>query len=89
MGNYKLVSFILISEKVMEQILLKTISSSPENTWKTRWFVESGQHGFTMEKSCLTNSIAFCNEKMESADKGRAEVVICLIFGKAFNTGSH
>lgn len=55
--NYRLVSLILISGNVMEQITLKTISNPPETHKKM--VVASSQHGFTKRKSCLTNFKVF------------------------------
>lgn len=85
MGNYRPVSHTLIPRKVMEQIILETISKYI----KDRKMIWSHQYGFMMGKSCLTNLIAFYDEMTSLVDEERAEDVSHLNFSKAFITGCH
>lgn len=54
-GSYRLISFTLVIGKVMETILLESISKD----MKDKKMIRSSQHRFTKGKSCLTNLIAF------------------------------
>ncbi|GAB0183528.1 hypothetical protein GRJ2_000818100 [Grus japonensis] len=78
-GNYRPDSLTSIPGKVIEQLILGVISKH----------MESGQHGFTKGKSCLTNLIALCNGMTGWVDEERAVDVVYLDFSKAFNTLSH
>lgn len=60
--------------KVMEQIILETIS----NDMKDTKVIRGSQHRFMKGKSCLTNIIAFYDEKTGLVDDGRAVGVIYL-----------
>jgi len=56
--NCRPVSLTLIPEKVVEQLILETISRH----MKDKKVIGSSQQGFTKEKLCLTNLTTFCDE---------------------------
>ncbi|GAB0206875.1 mitochondrial enolase superfamily member 1 [Grus japonensis] len=84
-GNYRPVSLTSIPEKVMEQLILGVINKHVEE----KVVIGSGQHGFTIGKSYLTNLIAFSADMTGWMDEGRAVDVVYLDFSKAFDTVSH
>ncbi|GAB0177007.1 mitochondrial enolase superfamily member 1 [Grus japonensis] len=85
LGKYRPVSLTSIPGKVMEQLILGTISKHVEE----KKVIGSGLHGFTKGKSCLTNLIAFYDGLIGWVDEGRAVDVVYLDFSKAFDTVSH
>jgi len=70
---------------MMEQLLLEIIIKQVEE----KKVIRSSQHGFTKEKSCLTNLIALYDGTTRWIDEGRAVDVLYLDFSKAFDTVSH
>ncbi|PKU46105.1 rna-directed dna polymerase from mobile element jockey-like [Limosa lapponica baueri] len=56
--KYRLVSLTLIPGKLMEQLILETISCYMHH----KKIIRSWQHEFTKGKSCLTNLINLCDE---------------------------
>jgi len=70
---------------MMEQLILEDIIKQVEE----KKVISSSQHGFTKGKSCLTNLIAFYDDKTGWVDEGRAVEVVYLDFSKAFDTVSH
>ena len=54
-GNYRPVSLTCIPGRVMEQLVLDTLSKQLED----KKVIRSSQHRFTKRKSCLTNLVAF------------------------------
>jgi len=48
--------------------------------------IRSSQHGFSKEKSCLTNLVTFYNVITGWVEVGRAEEVVHLDFSKCFDT---
>ncbi|CAM5168600.1 unnamed protein product [Natator depressus] len=69
----------------MEQVLKESILKHLEE----RKVIRNSQHGFTKDKSCLTNLIAFYDEITGSVDEGKAVDVLFLDFSKAFDMVSH
>jgi len=69
----------------MEQLILDVISKQVEEKKVFR----SSQHGFTKEKSCLSNLIACYGSMTGWVDEERAVPVVYLNFSKAFDTVSH
>ncbi|CAM5088331.1 unnamed protein product [Eretmochelys imbricata] len=69
----------------MGQVLKESILKYLEE----RKVIRNSQQGFTKDKSCLTNLIAFYHEITGSVDEGKAVDVLLLDFSKAFDTVSH
>jgi len=69
---------------MMEQLILEVIIKQVEEK-----VIRSSQHGFTNERPCLTNLIAFYDGMTGWVDEGRAVDVVYLDFSKAFDTVSH
>ncbi|CAM5171140.1 unnamed protein product [Natator depressus] len=84
-GNYRPVSFTSVPGKIMEQVLKESILKHLEE----RKSIRNSQHGFTKDKSCLTNLVAFYDKITGSVDEEKAVDVLFPDFSKAFDTVSH
>ena len=84
-GNYRPVSLTSVPGKLMEQLILSTITQHVRDTQMIR----PSQHGFMKGRSCLTNLISFYDRVTCLLDEGKAVDVVCLDFSKAFDTVFH
>jgi len=80
-GNYRPLSLILIPGKLMEQLILETVTRQI----KDEKIIRSSQHGFTKGKLCLTNLVN-CNEEVtDLVDEGRKVNIVWMDFRKTFD----
>ncbi|RMC15568.1 hypothetical protein DUI87_07768 [Hirundo rustica rustica] len=70
--------------KIMEQILLEDLLKYMK-LMEDRELIKDSQHGFSKEKSCLTNFMAFSDGLTATMDKERATHVTYLDICKAFD----
>jgi len=84
-GNYRPVSLTLVPGKVMEQIILSTLTGQVKDSQGIR----PSQHGFVKGRSSLTNLISFYEQVTHLVDEGKAVDVVYLDFSKAFDTVPH
>ncbi|GAB0177970.1 mitochondrial enolase superfamily member 1 [Grus japonensis] len=84
-GNYRPVSLTSAPRKVMEQIILETITKHMKDTK----LVGGSQRRFTKRKSCLTRLKAFYNEITTLVVDGKAVDIVYLDITEAFNTVLH
>ncbi|KAJ7409653.1 RNA-directed DNA polymerase from mobile element jockey-like protein [Willisornis vidua] len=84
-GNYRPVSLTSLPGRVMEQIVLTTITQNLQDGQGLR----PSQYRFRKGRSCLTNLITFYDQVTHLVDEGKAVDVVYLDFSKAFDTFSH
>ncbi|PKU27926.1 rna-directed dna polymerase from mobile element jockey-like [Limosa lapponica baueri] len=86
LGNYRPVSLTSVPGKVMEQIILSAIMWHVQDNQAIR----PSQHGYMKGRSCLTNTMSFCDKVTCLVDERKAVDVVYLVdFSKAFDTVSH
>lgn len=83
--NYRAISLTSIPGNVMEELTLETISRHI----KKMKGIRRSQHGFTKEKSCLTNVRAFCDEMTGLVGEGTEVDIVYLDVSKTVDTVSH
>ena len=84
-GNYRPVTLTSVPGKLMEQLMLSTITQHMRDDQVIR----PSQHGFMKGRSCSTNLISFYDRAICLLDEGKAADVVYLDFSKAFDTVSH
>ena len=84
-GNSRPLSLTSVPGKVMEQLVLDTISKQLEE----KKVIRNNQHVFVKGKSRSTNLVVFSDSITSWVDGGRAVDVIYLDFSKAFGAVSH
>ena len=83
-GNYRPVSLTSNPGQLIEQLVLDALSKQLEEK-----VTRSRQHGFTKQKSCLTNLVTFYDVITGWVDEGRAVDVVYLDVSKACDTIFH
>ena len=84
-GIYRPISLTTMPRRVMERI----ISGAIMDQLKVNQGIRPSQHGFTNDRSCLTNLISFYDKVTHLVDEGKAVDVVYLDFSKAFDTVPH
>ena len=84
-GNYRPVSLTSVLGKLMEQLILSTIT---QHMWDNQ-MIRPSQQGFMKGRCCLTNLISFYDRATRLLDEEKAMDVVYLDFSKDFDTISH
>ncbi|KAK4805281.1 hypothetical protein QYF61_004846 [Mycteria americana] len=86
-GNYSTANLTSVPSKIMEQNVLEAVLKQMEDMLKEMEdgeVIRESKHGFTKDKLCPTDVVAFRGGVTASVEKGRAPSVIYLNFRKAF-----
>ena len=83
--NYRPVSLTSIISKLLESLVKDSIVKHLDKYS----LIHNSQHGFTSEKSCLSNLLDFFEEITKMLDEGEAVDLIYLDFAKAFDKVPH
>lgn len=84
-SNYRPVSLTSIIGKCMEKIIRTHICGHLVQ----HSMLNSAQHGFLKNRSCLTNLLCYLEEVTEKIDEGKIVEVCYLDFSKAFDSVNH
>ena len=84
-GNYRPVSLTSVPCKVMESVLRDKMLKHLD----TNDLLSHNQHGFTKNRSCLTNLLETLEEWTQALDEGHGVDAIFLDYQKAFDTVHH
>ena len=84
-ANYRPISLTCICSKVMETVVKTQIM----NHLMENQILISQQHGFTQERSCLTNLLLTLEECSQNLDDKFPTDIVYLDFAKAFDTVPH
>jgi len=84
-GNYRPVSLTSVVCKVMESI----VKDAVVRFFDDHSVINSTQHGFTKNRSCLSNILEFLEDVTYSMDCGKPVDVVFLDFQKAFDKVPH
>lgn len=86
-GIYRPVILYSVPGKIVEHILLKSISKLV----KDKEVIRNSQHRFIKGNSCLTNPMAeaFFRKIIGNVDKERAVILMSIDFNEVFDTVSH
>lgn len=83
--NYRPISLTSIIGKIFESIIKDSIA----RFLKENNLIRDSQHGFTSERSCLTNLLDFIENVTRELDNGNCVDVLYLDFAKAFDKVPH
>ena len=84
-SNYRPISLTSITGKILEQIIRDHIV----HHLNSHNLICDNQHGFTINKSCLTNLLEFFDKVFKDYDEHKAVDIIYLDFQKAFDLVPH
>ena len=83
--NYRPVSLTSVACRILERVIKENVVSFLDR-YK---LVLKSQHGFTKNRSCLTNLLEYINYVTEVIDSGKPVDVVYLDFSKAFDRVCH
>ena len=84
-ANYRPVSLICISCKVLEHIIVSHVRNHLENNG----ILCDHQHGFRRGRSCETQLLELVDELMQNMEGGKQTDILIMDFAKAFDKVNH